>query len=258
LLGRGLINLDTTETINFRNSIRAVSLEHDRTDDLYNPSEGYSWKGIFEEAGFLEKIGVSPLPQADESKDIRSTEYFKLEGITKYFHDLSKDETTILGLKFRLGGIFRYGKSKEDDLPVPPNRRYYAGGASSIRGWTSRELAADTNALNIGSNVLLEMSSEIRIHLFPDARNWTDAIWVVVFMDAGNLWNEMSEMKLAETAMAFGFGLRYNFFFGPIRFDFGVKGYNPASEHHRWFFEKRLMSEVIAKGVFLFGVGHAF
>jgi outer membrane protein assembly factor BamA len=259
LLGRGLISLDTTDTINFRNSIRGLSLEYDLTDDLFNPTQGFSAKGIFEEAGYLEKIGVSPLPQADEGQDIRSTEYVKLEGLFRHFHDLSANRTTIFGFKLRLGGIFRYGKSKEDDLPVPPNRRYYAGGASSIRGWTARELAADVSAVNYGSNALLETSMEVRWHLFPDARNWLDGIWAVVFADAGNLWTEFSEITLEETALALGVGLRYNLFFGPLRVDFGIKGYNPSSEQQKWFYQKdSLWDDVIRKGVILIGIGHAF
>ncbi|MBE0645922.1 MAG: BamA/TamA family outer membrane protein [Bacteroidetes bacterium] len=258
LLGKGYINFDTTETINFRNSIRSFSIEEDGTDDLFNPSNGYSLKGIAEEAGYLEQIGLSPLPQENEALGIRSTQYVKLEGLAKYFHDMSRNRTTIFGAKFRLGGIFRFGKSKEEGLPVPPNRRYYAGGASSIRGWTARELAADSSAAFFGSNALLEMSMELRWHLFPNTRNWLDGFWFVAFADAGNLWTEFSNIDLTQTALAIGFGIRYNLFFGPIRVDFGMKAFNPSSADNRWFWEKQLWGEVVRKGVLQFGIGHAF
>lgn len=258
LLGKGFIAIDTTETINFRNSIRAFSIEQDHTDDLFNPTSGLSLKGIAEEAGYLEQIGVSPLPQEDEARGIRSTQYVKLEGIAKHFFDLSRNGTTVFGSKFRLGGIFRFGNSLEQDLPVPPNRRYYAGGATSIRGWTARELAADSNAAFFGSNALLEVSAEVRWHLFPRAKDWLNGFWFVVFADAGNLWTEFTEIDLRQTALAIGFGIRYNLFFGPIRIDFGMKAHNPASEHHRWFWEKQLWGEVVRKGVVQFGIGHAF
>jgi outer membrane protein assembly factor BamA len=258
LLGKGYINIDTTETINFRNSIRSFSIEEDGTDDLFNPSTGYFLKGIVEEAGYLEQIGVSPLPQEDEVRDIRSTQYYKLEGLTKYFSDLSRNRSTIFGAKFRLGGIFRFGKSKEEGLPVPPNRRYYAGGASSVRGWVSRELAADTSAAFFGSNALLEISAEVRWHLFPGARNWLDGFWLVAFADAGNLWTEFTNIDLTQTALAIGFGIRYNLFFGPIRVDFGMKAFNPSLGEDRWFYEKNLWSDVVLKGVVQFGIGHAF
>jgi outer membrane protein assembly factor BamA len=258
LLGKGFINIGTTETINFRNSIRSFSIEKDGTDDLFNPSNGYMLKGILEEAGGLEQIGVSPLPQENESNGTRSTQYFKLEGLTKYFHDMSRNRTTIFGAKFRLGGIIRFGNSKAQDLPVPPNRRYYAGGASSVRGWTARELAADTGDAFFGSNALLEVSAEMRWHLFPNARNWIDGFWFVVFADAGNLWSEFSNIDLTQTALAFGFGIRYNLFFGPIRVDFGMKAFNPSLGEDRWFYEKNLWSDVVRNGVLQFGIGHAF
>lgn len=258
LLGKGFINIDTTETINFRNSIRSFSIEEDGTDDLFNPATGYSLKGILEEAGFFEQEGISPLPQEDEARGIRSTQYVKIEGIAKLFGDLSRNRTAVLGSRLRIGGIFRFGRSRAEDLPVPPNRRYYAGGASSIRGWTARELAADTAAAFFGSNALIEASVEWRWHLFPAARNWLDGFWFVAFADAGNLWTEFSRIDLAQTAVAFGFGIRYNLFFGPIRVDFGMKAFNPSSEHHRWFWEKQLWGEVVRKGVLQFGIGHAF
>jgi len=258
LLGSGLINIDITETINFRNSIRGVSFEKDETDDLFNPARGFYYKTILEEAGLLEGAGLSPLPQANEAKGIRSTEYVKLEGIFKYFSDLSANRSTIFGTRFRLGSIFRYGQSKVDDLPVPPNRRYYAGGASSVRGWTVRELAADTAIAFFGSNALLEIGMEIRWRLFPTAKSFLDGFWFVAFADAGNLWSELSKISLAQTALAIGLGLRYNMFFGPIRVDFGLKAYNPSATGDKWFFQKNLWSDVVSKGVFQFGIGHAF
>lgn len=258
LLGRVFINLDQTETVNFRNSIRSFSIENDGTDDLFNPSAGTFVKVIIEEAGLFEQLGISPLPQENIARGIRSTQYVKFEGLMRLFWDLSRNSTTIAGAKLRLGSISRFGRSLDEDLPVPPNRRYYAGGAQSIRGWTARELAANPEAAYFGSNALLEFSSEIRWQLFPNERNWLDGLWLVAFADAGNLWEGIERINLMQTAIAFGFGIRYNLFFGPIRVDFGMKAFNPSSDHHRWFWEKQLWGEVIRKGAFQFGIGHAF
>ncbi len=260
LLGRGLIYVDTEETINFRNSIRRLSLEDNQTDDLYYPSEGFFWRALVEEAGWFEGLGL-PLPQADEEKGIRSTEYVKLEGLVKYFHDFSRNETAIFGMRLRLGSIFRYGKSMEDDLPVPINRRYFAGGATSIRGWQNRELSADPEAGETGSNALLEVSTELRWQLFPRATNALEGLGLVAFVDAGNLWTDINRMRIPEIALALGIGIRFNLPFAPlpVRVDFGIKGYNPASSQYKWFFEKdSIWDDVIRKGVILFGIGHAF
>ncbi|MBR9975629.1 MAG: BamA/TamA family outer membrane protein [Bacteroidetes bacterium] len=258
LFGRVFINLDQNETVNFRNSIRTFSIENDGTNDLFNPSEGAFVKAMIEEAGLLEQLGISPLPQENDARGIRSTQYIKYEGLIRMFWDLSRNNTTIAGTKFRLGVISRFGRSLEEDLPVPPNRRYYAGGAQSIRGWTARELAANPEAAYFGSNALVEFSSELRWQLFPNERSWLDGFWFVTFVDAGNLWEGFENINLAQTAIAFGVGIRYNLFFGPIRVDFGMKGFNPSADHNRWFWEKQLWSEVIRKGAFQFGIGHAF
>ncbi len=258
LLGAGLIYFDTTETINYRNSIRAVRVDWDLTDDLFNPKSGWFVSGIFEEAGYLEHIGLSPLPLADTARGVATAQYFKFEQLSKYFTDVSRNETMIFASKFRIGSIFRYDLTKKLNLPVPPNRRYYAGGPNSIRGWNVRELAVDTNAVNFGGNTLLETSVELRWQLFPNDPDWRRDIGVVFFLDAGNLWNELRLMRFDQIAVAMGVGLRYNMFFGPLRVDFGMKGHDPSLTENRWFTQKKWWSEVVSKGVVQFSIGHAF
>jgi outer membrane protein assembly factor BamA len=254
--------IDLTETINFRNSIRTFMWEKDWTNDFFNPTSGLYLKGTLEEAGYLEKIGISPLPLANDATGMKTTEYYKMEGFFKSFRDISRNATSIVALKLRMGAIIRYGDSKRLELSVPPNRRYYAGGASSIRGWGARQLAADTAFLNIGSNALLESSVELRWQLFPSAKKWLavepDRIWLVFFADAGNLWEEASLFRFNQIALSVGVGFRYNLFFGPIRVDFGMKAFDPSAPDDKWMFQRRFIDEIVKKGVFQFGIGHAF
>jgi outer membrane protein assembly factor BamA len=83
---------------------------------------------------------------------------------------------------------------------VPLDRRFFSGGANSVRGWRLRELGpggavppVDTTAdvqgtpANIlGGDLKLETSVELRTTLFPRllAARWGGA----VFLDAGNMW----------------------------------------------------------------------
>ena len=58
--------------------------------------------------------------------------------------------------------------------------------------------------------------------------------------------------------MAVGFGVRYDLFIGPIRFDFGFKLYDPsAPEGEQWLFDNpgRIFKDKIAVQ---FGIGQAF
>lgn len=244
-------------TGDFRNSILSVSLERDYTDEFFNPSSGLYVKGTAEEAGLLKRL----LPGI--VGDYKSTEYWKLEGTARYFADLSKNKSTIFGLKLKMGGIFRYGESKTQNISVPPNRKYYAGGTSSIRGWQSRHLSVNgEEKAKDGGNALIETSAELRWQLFPGAKKWLAVepqnIWLVFFADAGNLWNEIETIRLNETAIAFGFGFRYNLFFGPIRVDWGMRAYDPNDISHPWFYQQRFFSDVFLNGIFQLGIGHAF
>ena len=86
---------------------------------------------------------------------------------------------------------------------VPLDRRFFSGGASSVRGWRLRELGPGDAALglratddsttvrNVNANILggdvkLEAGLELRKRMF---RNVLGADWVAAgFLDAGNVW----------------------------------------------------------------------
>ncbi len=246
---------DTTG-IDYRNSILSLSFERDHTNDFFHPISGQSIRLTVEEAGLLKNLFGSVFT------GFQSTEYYKAEALFRFFADASRNATSIVGFKFKSGGIFRYGESKDKDIPVPFNRRYYAGGSSSIRGWSARKLSvAGEEQANFGSNALIESSVEYRWQMFPGAKKWLavepDRLWLVLFADAGNLWREPGTIRVNEIAAAFGFGLRYNLFFGPIRIDYGMRAYDPALATG-WFYEKKFFPEVFSKGVIHLGIGHAF
>lgn len=73
---------------------------------------------------------------------------------------------------------------------VPFDRRFYAGGASSVRGWRLRQLgpgaSSDPDAFVQGGDIKLEGSFEVRARIF---RHLFGADWLgVLFADAGNVW----------------------------------------------------------------------
>ncbi|MBI5648090.1 MAG: BamA/TamA family outer membrane protein [Ignavibacteriae bacterium] len=247
---------DTTG-INYRNSIITFGLERDATNDFYNPTAGLAVRGMVEEAGLFKQLVPSLFA------GYQSAEYRKLEGMARIFTDLSHNGTAVLGAKLKLGTIFRYGESAERNIPVPFNRRYYAGGSQSVRGWSARTLAAGGQELaTYGGNALLEASLEYRWQLFPRTKPWyfiePANIWLVFFADAGNLWSEPASIRLSEVAGALGLGLRYNMFFGPIRVDYGMKAYDPRAGARAWFTDRVFGREFLARGILLLGIGHAF
>ncbi len=139
---------------------------------------------------------------------------------------------------FHLAGGIACPYGNSDILPF--EKRYFSGGANSVRGWSVRSLGpgkyfgADKgiNFINQSGDVKLDMSLEFRTHLF-----WK--INGAIYIDGGNIWT-IREYKdqpggafrfdsfLEQIAFSYGFGLRMNLDFFVLRMDTGMKAVNPA------------------------------
>lgn len=140
-------------------------------------------------------------------------------------------------LAFHLGaGIaIPYGNA----TMVPFEKRYFSGGANSVRGWSVRDLGpgsfpGDKNFMNQSGDIKLDASIEYRTRLFWKFRG-------ALFIDAGNIWTlrdykdqpggqfELNKFY-KQIAVAYGLGLRLDLDFFVLRFDGGMKAINPAYE----------------------------
>lgn len=160
----------------------------------------------------------------------------------KFDFDYSKsfrfDDINHVVLHAGLGIAYPYGNSKV----LPFEKRYFSGGANSVRGWSVRELGPGKfrgtdgriDFINQTGDVRLDLNAEYRTHLF-----WKfDG---AAFVDAGNIWTLRvyeeqpgGQFKLSEfykqIAMAYGLGLRLNFDYFIVRMDMGMRAINPAYE----------------------------
>jgi outer membrane translocation and assembly module TamA len=102
----------------------------------------------------------------------------------------------------------------EDPGNVPFAKKYFLGGASSIRGWGRYEVSPLSDGLPIGGNSLMAFSSELRAIVRGNFGG-------VVFVDGGNVWQGEWSVDAADLRYAYGAGLRYQTGIGPIRFDVG-------------------------------------
>ncbi len=240
------------------NSILTLTLQRDKTNDLFSPTEGFFNSITMEESGILPK-----LLNLDKSSS-PYTEYYKLMLFGRWYHDLSKSQKTILAYKGRAGYQDKYGDSYNDTISIPLNRRFFGGGSGSVRGWRARDLGAMPDSLlPFGGNFLFEWNAELRVNhfrgmgkfLFLDMNN----IWGVYFIDAGNVWNSIKDFRVQDIAVAAGFGYRYETLFGPFRIDYGFRLYDPKEPVGKQFvFQKRFWADVFGNGVIHFGIGHAF
>ena len=123
---------------------------------------------------------------------------------------------------------------------VPFEKRYFAGGANSVRGWTGRSLGPGGYRGNGSMIDFNNQSGDIRLNLSVEyrAKVWS-IIELAAFVDAGNIWtifdyetqpngqfhwNEFYK----QIALAYGVGVRLDFSIFVFRVDFGVKLYDPS------------------------------
>lgn len=156
--------------------------------------------------------------------------------------DLSVTYNQVLNPRHRLvfhadmGVAVPYGNSQT----IPFEKRYFAGGANSVRGWAARTLGPGGYR---GNGKLIDFnnqSGDIRLNLNVEYRAKIWSIFeLAAFVDAGNIWTvfdyeaqpygvfHFSEFY-KQIALAYGVGVRLDLSFFIFRVDFGVKLYDPS------------------------------
>ena len=121
------------------------------------------------------------------------------------------------------GVLVLVGTSDPESVAVedlPASERFFAGGATTVRGFVLDRLGdgptIDGNGFPTGGNALIVLNSELRVPV-------TGALQVVGFLDAGNVFDRVSNLRLGRIRGSGGFGVRYRSPVGPIRVDVGFK-----------------------------------
>lgn len=166
-------------------------------------------------------------------------QYVKGDLDVSYHYNINARNSMASRLNLGLG--VPYGNS---DL-LPFEKRYYIGGANSIRAWPMRELGP--GSFKDTSNLHYEQSGEIKIEGSVEFRfDIYSLMKGALFFDAGNIWNlkkdpqrpggEFNINKLmSEIALGAGFGLRFDFTFFIFRTDLGFPIRDPSfGVNDRW------------------------
>lgn len=219
-------------------------------------------------AGYLPRL-IASLGGAKQNESGRYTlmglpyaEYVKgdLDFAPTYRID---DENSLAG-HISIGVALPYGNS----LALPFEKRYYGGGANSVRGWSTRSLgpgtynneAAGYDFANKTGDIKLDFSIEYRHKL-------TKMFELATFIDAGNIWTIKDYQSqpggyfqfssfYKELAAAYGAGFRVDLDFLLLRVDMGMKAYNPALQgKDRWSVIKPSIGRDFA---FHFAIGYPF
>jgi len=167
------------------------------------------------------------------------SQYFKTD-IDFRYHKIINNENNFAYRLFAGVGL-PYGNS----TVLPFEKKYFVGGANSIRAWNVRDLGPGSykgndisNYPNQTADIKLEANVEYRFKLF----------WVLegaLFLDAGNIWTIKEDLRegalfklddfYKEIAVGTGFGTRFDFSFFVFRLDIGLKLCNPSLDiGKRW------------------------
>ena len=235
----GVCELATIGLLRNRNALSPAALDFllDRTDVPLNPTNGYTARAGFEHAS---KYTLS---------DFR---YNRATGEGTVYRPVGR---AVLAGHIRGGwvkALASSGATGSDGLNevLHPRKRFYAGGANSVRGYGENQLgpriltvdpakliatgctnatiangACDPGAVNVndftalptGGTSLIEGSVEYRFPFLM--KNLQGA----VFVDAGFVGTGSSIIANGKGALTPGFGVRYLSPVGPIRVDLGIR-----------------------------------
>ena len=223
--------------------------QFDVSNDPFTPDRGYRARIDAEHASVL------------TASDFR---YNRIELTGSSYHSMSR--TSVLAFRARLGWVGAMRGTNQalgiplvdERLVVHPRKRFYAGGAMSVRGFGERQLgprvltvsptaltdtalaapcttgqiadrSCDPNLAGLGAgafqpqplggNAVSEASVEYRFPLWP-----VHGISGAVFIDGAVIGtNQLADLLGATAAITPGFGLRMDTPIGPVRLDLGIR-----------------------------------
>lgn len=172
----------------------AFDFQRSTADNLLNAHRGYQLALHTESAGRV-------LPG--------TFNYFAVSADGRQYTTISK--RLVLANRLQMGRI----DAGDDPRDVPFSKKYFLGGAASVRGWGRFEISPlSGSGLPIGGNTMFAVSSELRAVLRGNFGG-------VIFIDAGNVWPDGWTIHLDDLRYGVGPGVRYQTPVGPLRFDVG-------------------------------------
>jgi outer membrane protein assembly factor BamA len=183
------------------------SLTHDRRDTPFDATKGFFHSSNVE-------IGSS----------LFGSELHFYKYVLQQFHYRQLGGLVVAGAA-RLGLAWGYG-----DVLIP-SERYFAGGASSVRGYPEDSLGPpDILGGTAGGAARLVLNGELRFPIYRWLRG-------AGFVDAGNAFETVSDIAFGDLRVGIGGGLRLATPFALFRVDLGVPA-TPfeGSRTPRWYF----------------------
>jgi Omp85 superfamily domain len=193
--------------------------------------------------------------------DIRYSQYVKME--YNFMHHSIYDSKNRMVYHIGAGYGLPLGNAEE----IPFEKRFYSGGANSIRGWNESTLGPGVYNRITNRTRDYNQVGDIKLDMSIEYRNLLTGIFNgALFIDAGNIWTikdystqEGGAFKLNtfmnQIAIAYGSGIRMDLTFFVLRVDVGMRLFNPANPVDKQW---RLNPTWAEDAVVHFAIGYPF
>lgn len=225
-----------------RLAVVSAVISRDRSNNFLSPTRGYQWR--------VEARHASPYIGSDTALQFNKI-------VAERSHYWGLPGRSVIAFRVRGGAVF--GRSFGNTTGfIPPQERLYAGGPTSVRGFSQNELGsaiyiansyriialpksgiADSvfaldsgdrsfrRAVPVGGNSLVVTNLELR----TPSPFLPELLQLTFFADAGEVWNRGQTNRFENFSVKVTPGVQFTAFspVGPIRFVIGYNPYNRAS-----------------------------
>lgn len=200
LSGAGEFEITRTQESNMRTNSQLLTFpviaNYDTTDSYLDATKG-----------LRARLRVAPSSGNNDGP----VSFLTVETTASTYFGILKNPETVIAVRGRLGII-----TGEDTRAIPANRRFYAGGGGSIRGYSYKNVGPrDSSGNPTGGRSVAELGVEARIRV-------TDTIGIVPFLEGGNAYDDSIDTFGSDFQWGAGLGVRYYTPIGPLRVDFAV------------------------------------
>lgn len=171
-----------------------TQIVRDTRDNKLNPTTGY-------------RVLLSGEPSYDLNN---SNAFFKTQGAFSTYRAINEARTVVLAGRVAAGTIVG-----SDLADIPADRRFYAGGGGSIRGYAYQAAGPRSGGKPTGGLSFAEASAEVRFSV-------TETIGLAAFVDTGGAFASALPGQNGTWYTGVGAGVRYLTPVGPLRLDVAV------------------------------------
>jgi outer membrane protein insertion porin family len=180
---------------------------------------------LFPRRGYLSKVAAeTAVPGSD-------LEYYKLSVRTRWYRPLAKD--LVLGVSGAVG----YGGGYGDAGQLPFYKNFFAGGASSVRGYVAGSLGPRATAQSagdpLGGNRRLLANANLYFPV-PGLENG-DNTRLSLFMDTGQVYGNAEPVSFSDLRSSVGVAFNWFTAIGPLVLSYGLPLNAEASDRTRKF-----------------------